>query len=382
MVVGFWLRLVTDSLDAIFLGIFGYLIIIVPFRKIVYDLGDAGVLIGLGVAFLYFGLLQSSFGNGQSLAKKIFKFQVLRMDGSYMPLPVSFLRYLVIAFIFYGTAIAGFFSPQLEYQIVPIFVFFALFACLILGTIILVAFHPLKRGLHDLIAGSVVVRLGSYDKANLELLANPQRAKKAYVAVAIVGVLVMLGSWILVANVMSTPTAYITQEEAVELKTIAARLEKETVFDDVVITPTEVMITFGSGETETEIRFTLLAVEARLFPLLPDEEKFMDLQKAIGFIVQEFTYLAYYDCISFVTNLGFNIGIVSFDPWVTHEFTTAGTPVVDDPHTVRLLPLTGSPPTRAGCHLEREAIGYSDQQEQEGLTYRVLPMVPRPLDER
>ena len=106
MLVGFWLRLVTEILDAIFLAIVGYLIIILPFRKIIYDLGDAGIFVGLGVAFLYFGLLQSSLGNGQSLAKKVFKFQVLRMDGSYMPLPVSFLRYVVIALIFYGTAIA------------------------------------------------------------------------------------------------------------------------------------------------------------------------------------------------------------------------------------------------------------------------------------
>ena len=382
MLVGFWLRLVTEILDAIFLAIVGYLIIILPFRKIIYDLGDAGIFVGLGVAFLYFGLLQSSLGNGQSLAKKVFKFQVLRMDGSYMPLPVSFLRYVVIALIFYGTAIAELF-PQLANHIILSFVLFAIVIFLALGTIILVAFHPLKRGLHDLIAGTVVVRLGQYDKVNLELLANPQRAKRAYLTVAIVSILTILGTSIIASKfqIFESSTAYITQEQAVELRAIETRLEEETAFDDVVVTPTEVMITFGSGEIETEIRFILLAVEARIFQLIPDEDKLMNLRKAVDFIVQEFTYLTNYDCISFVSDLGYNIGIVPIDAWVTHEFTTAGTPVADDPHTVRFPPQVPDPNVpKVGCHLDREAIGYSDQHG--GLSWRVLPMVSRPLDER
>ena len=69
IVVGFWLRLATDILDAIFLGIFGYVVIILPHRKIVHNLGDAGILIDLYVAFLYFGLLQSSIGKGHYSAK-------------------------------------------------------------------------------------------------------------------------------------------------------------------------------------------------------------------------------------------------------------------------------------------------------------------------
>ena len=376
MVVGFWFRLVTDVLDAIFLAIFGYLILVLPFRKFVYDLGDAGILIGLCVAFLYFGFLQSSLGKGQSLAKKIFKFQVLRMDGSYMSLPVSFLRYVVIAFIFYSTAIWVVF-PQIENHIILSLALIAILICLFLGTVILVAFHPLKRGLHDLIAGTVVVRLGQYDKANFELLANPQRAKKAYFAVAIVSVLVILGLGIIGSKFQNfeSPTASITQEQAVALRTIESRLEDETAFDDVVVTPTEVMIAFGNGETETETRFTLLAVEARIFPLLPDENILINLQKAIGLIVQEFTYLANYECISFVTNLGLNIGIVTFDHWVTNEFTSAGTPVVDDPHTVRFPPQIPNTNIKVGCHLEREAIGYTDQHG--GGSWWVVPMVPR-----
>ena len=157
IVVGFWLRLLTDILDAIFLAIFGYAVItstispVFTFGHMLYYLGDAGILIGLCVAFLYFGLLQSSIQNGQSLAKYILKIQVLKMDGSYMRLPVSFLRYAVIACIFYGyniwDALVSAF-PQLEASLVISWSIFALFIFLSAGTILLVAFHPLKRGLH------------------------------------------------------------------------------------------------------------------------------------------------------------------------------------------------------------------------------------------
>lgn len=47
IVVGFWLRLLADILDAIFLAIFCYFVIIRSFWQIVYILGDAGIFIGL-----------------------------------------------------------------------------------------------------------------------------------------------------------------------------------------------------------------------------------------------------------------------------------------------------------------------------------------------
>ena len=100
MVVGFWKRLLSDFLDAIVLGIFG-LVLALPLKNLFYRLGEGGVWIGFCVTFLYTGILQSSIGDGQSIAKRILKIQVLKMDGGYLSLPMSFLRYSVIALIFY-----------------------------------------------------------------------------------------------------------------------------------------------------------------------------------------------------------------------------------------------------------------------------------------
>lgn len=102
IVVGFWLRLITDILDVIFLGLFGALLAL-PLRGLFYSIGEDGLWIGLCITFLYTGILQSNIGQGQSLAKKLLKIQVLHRDGSYLSLPRSFLRYTIIALICYNS---------------------------------------------------------------------------------------------------------------------------------------------------------------------------------------------------------------------------------------------------------------------------------------
>ena len=75
------------------------------------------------------------------------------MDGAYLSLPASFLRYCVIAFIFYNSWVAlAIVStiPALNNNIFNI-IDSALLFLLILGMVLLVPLHPLKRGLHDLI---------------------------------------------------------------------------------------------------------------------------------------------------------------------------------------------------------------------------------------
>jgi len=158
IVVGFWMRLLSDSLDAIFLAAFGFLLSI-PFGGLFYQMGEKGLWLGLIISFLYTGILQSSIGQGQSLAKKFLKIQVLRLDGSFLSLPQSFLRYLIISLIYYnqwiGMGLLSLFPAlnisifQTLYSVVILF--------LLISTVILVAFHPLKRGLHDMLVGSIVV---------------------------------------------------------------------------------------------------------------------------------------------------------------------------------------------------------------------------------
>jgi uncharacterized RDD family membrane protein YckC len=379
IVVGFWFRLLADVLDTIFLAIFGYFVIIRIFWKIAYILGDAASLIGLCVAFLYFGLLQSSIQNGQSLAKYILKIQVLKMDGSYMRLPVSFLRYAVIACIFYGyniwDALVSAY-PQLEASLVISWSIFALFIFLSAGTILLVAFHPLKRGLHDFIAGTVVVRVGRYDKDKIKELDSPQRAKKAYLAVSIVCVLIISGVWMLTGKIDSpTAPAYITHEESVALKEIETGLEEETALFNVVVTPMNIMVTFRHGESEKDVRIKILYVKSRVSPF---KHKSKNLQKVPAFLISRGSkYLENYDCINLMIDQGINIGIFNKISYAIFEATPTGEPVEVTSNMVRIPPQDDGSPTPR-CHIEKQAIGDFDPQR--GYQFQIVPMVPRPLD--
>ena len=77
VVVGFWFRLLADSLDVGLLGIVGFAAALV-LKDVFYELGEHGWWIGLCITFVYTGVLQSMIGNGQTLAKKFLNIHLRR----------------------------------------------------------------------------------------------------------------------------------------------------------------------------------------------------------------------------------------------------------------------------------------------------------------
>lgn len=164
------------------------------FRK----LGENGVWVGLLVSIAYFVPMQSTYGSGQSLGKRMVGIQVLDMNGHPLSLPKSFLRYLVIAFVAYITVFTGVVNLVVGSSL-------ATFVNPILGTLwfvglvgcyFLLPLHPLKRGLHDLVAGSVVVYRNRFNATELAALENSAKTKKAYaIAGAISAIAVVVGVW-------------------------------------------------------------------------------------------------------------------------------------------------------------------------------------------
>jgi len=200
MVIGFWKRLLADFLDSLILAVFGILLCI-PFSHYFFNMETSGMWVGLVVSFLYTGLLQSSLGEGQSFAKKYLGIQVLSMDGEYLSLPKSFFRYTVIAFIAYAGAFQAIFNlvipnPQVVTIVVSVLFLLALFGC-----IFLVPFHPLKRGLHDLIAGSIVVKKGTYSKELVKMdQAMVQKEKWAFAFCGVCCLAVVAGGFFMFAT--------------------------------------------------------------------------------------------------------------------------------------------------------------------------------------
>ncbi len=193
IVVGFWRRFFADFLDAIFLGIpgfgIGYL-----FRYTFSSMGLHAIWFGLVCGFLYYGLQHTRLAGGQTLGKRLLGIQVLRRNGEYLDFGKSFLRYLVVSFVFYN----GIYGSLLNHlpptamlavgSVYFLLIIWAFFACFLM-----IPLHPLKRGLHDIAAGSVVVYKGKFDHEALDHIEDSAKTKRAVIILTIVSVLLAGG---------------------------------------------------------------------------------------------------------------------------------------------------------------------------------------------
>ena len=173
---GFWIRLASDLLDALVLGAIGYVIALI-FRGPLLRLGERAVIIGAPVTLLYMGVLQSHIGGGRTLAKRWLGLRVLRLDGRYLSLDRSLVRWALMGVLSYGGAVGlalGGLVPRLGAEVLGAAITGTQLA-LVLGCALLVPFHPLKRGLHDLLAGSIVIRNGKVPAQLVARLHRPRR---------------------------------------------------------------------------------------------------------------------------------------------------------------------------------------------------------------
>ncbi|BEV72310.1 hypothetical protein THUN1379_17920 [Paludibacterium sp. THUN1379] len=93
---GFWRRLAAFAIDLLLLGTVGQLCGLVAFDQLA-SLGGWGRLIGLVLSVLYFGVLDSRLGGGQTLGKRLLGIVLYHQAGQRISPVRSALRYLVIA---------------------------------------------------------------------------------------------------------------------------------------------------------------------------------------------------------------------------------------------------------------------------------------------
>jgi uncharacterized RDD family membrane protein YckC len=160
LIAGFWRRLAALSIDLLILGVPALLFGLALFRW-VESLGRSGRLVGFVAALLYFGLLNSHIGGGQTLGKQLLGIRVLRKDGETLSTMRSVLRFLVIAIPYFlnglwfdvDTAAPG----PLEYLL------FAFLIVVVFGGLGAIAYlfvfnRRTRQSLHDIAVGSFVVR--------------------------------------------------------------------------------------------------------------------------------------------------------------------------------------------------------------------------------
>ena len=189
-VAGFWIRLLADALDAVVLFVVGWMLSL-PLRAVFERLGERAVFVGLAISMAYTGILQSRFGDGRTLGKKLLGLRVVRLDGTLMSLDRSLVRYALMGLLVYQGAVA--------YALVGLlrFLDFAsvqtvvggVATVLFLGCVVVVPFHPLKRGLHDLLAGTIVIRGGMPDPVFLAARTNRRNDRRIVIGAAALAVI-------------------------------------------------------------------------------------------------------------------------------------------------------------------------------------------------
>jgi uncharacterized RDD family membrane protein YckC len=125
---GFWIRTIAFIIDSIILAIIGSLIRSLSGADPADATGGGGIQTLIGV--VYYTVLWSNIGGGQTVGMRIFNLKVVKTDGTPVPLLTAFIRYigLIISFV-----------------------------VLFIG-VIWVAFDGNKQGWHDKIAGTYVIK--------------------------------------------------------------------------------------------------------------------------------------------------------------------------------------------------------------------------------
>ncbi|WP_022664254.1 RDD family protein [Desulfospira joergensenii] len=154
---GFWKRVGAFFIDAVILGIFGLLLGLFFSQQFV-ELGGWGRTVGFPIAAIYFVLLNSRIGGGQTIGKRALKIQVVDKNGELISLWKSAFRYSIIGIPYF---LNGAMIPESILQPIGFFLVSLLVFGFGLSIFYLILFNRnTRQSLHDIMAGTFVIRKG------------------------------------------------------------------------------------------------------------------------------------------------------------------------------------------------------------------------------
>lgn len=182
IICGFWSRLMALILDGFCLGLLGVILGLFLFDPLSH-LGGWGRLIGFSISLVYFGVLNSSIGKGQTIGKRIMKIVVVDRAGSHISLALSLVRYTVLGIPFFlnGAMI----PPSVMISPIGYLIGFILFG---FGGAIIYLYifnRRTRQSLHDLAVGSFVTKKTS----NGQIVGSIWRPHLIVIAVWLVAVI-------------------------------------------------------------------------------------------------------------------------------------------------------------------------------------------------
>jgi uncharacterized RDD family membrane protein YckC len=186
---GFWRRFLAWFIDVLLLGIFG-VILANTTSSFWIKIGPYGRIFGLTVILSYFGILNSSFGNGQTIGKRCLKIAVRDRSNNPIGIGLSLIRISILAIPF---LLNGWALPLFRFPIAQWFIAFIVFG---LGGAILytMVFNiRTRQGLHDLACGTYVVHLSGKRIQSFPKTARVHLIISGIIAMAAV-ILITIGS--------------------------------------------------------------------------------------------------------------------------------------------------------------------------------------------
>lgn len=153
---GFWRRVGAFFIDSIILGVFGVLLGLLFSHQFVAA-GGWGRAIGFPIAAIYFAIMNSRVGGGQTIGKKVSKIKVVDSVGELISLSKSALRYSIIGIPYFlnGALISDSILYPFGFYILSLLVFGFGFSMVYLY----VFNRNTRQSLHDIIVGTYVVRI-------------------------------------------------------------------------------------------------------------------------------------------------------------------------------------------------------------------------------
>lgn len=153
----FWRRFFAFVVDSIALGLVGALLGALMFDTLV-RLGPWGRLIGFSIAFAYLGIANSGVTGGRTLGKRLLGIRVVSPAGGPISIGKSCARALVLLPAYFLNNLQS--DALLQHQWLAVVVAIIIFGVGGLTLYLMVFNARTRQGLHDLVAGTYVVRSG------------------------------------------------------------------------------------------------------------------------------------------------------------------------------------------------------------------------------
>ena len=181
---GFWRRIIAFVVDCIILTTFGKGIEIL-FDSIFTQMGVGSSLLEFSIFVLYFGILNSSMGGGQTLGKRLLDIRVVNVRGRDITFMRAAIRAGILGIFFYLSAASSLVVSE-ELMLINSLL------CVVIGWAIIYfyLFNAITRqSLHDLICSSFVVEADAEDVA-VRLVIE----RKHYLIYSLMTVVLLMGS--------------------------------------------------------------------------------------------------------------------------------------------------------------------------------------------